>query len=124
MSGFELGQDLLERCRERAPGYDRENKFFQEDFDELKGAGYLQMTVPTEFGGHGMRLHDVSRMTRKLAGYAPATALALNMHHYWVGLAADLWRSGDKSVEWILKASTDGKVFAAGHSGSVSNARL
>jgi alkylation response protein AidB-like acyl-CoA dehydrogenase len=118
MSGFELSQDLLERCRERAPEYDRENRFFQEDFDELKGAGYLQMTVPTEFGGHGMRLHDVSRMTRKLASYAPATALALNMHHYWVGLAADLWRSGDKSMEWILKASTDGKVFAAGHSES------
>jgi len=118
MSGFELSQDLLERCRERAPEYDRENRFFQEDFDELKGAGYLQMTVPTEFGGHGMRLHDVSRMTRKLASYAPATALALNMHHYWVGLAADLWRSGDKCMEWILKASTDGKIFAAGHSES------
>jgi alkylation response protein AidB-like acyl-CoA dehydrogenase len=118
MSSFELSQDLLERCRERAPGYDRENRFFQEDFDELKEAGYLLMTVPNEFGGHGMRLHEVAQVTRKLAGYAPPTALAMNMHHYWVGLAADLWRSGDTSAEWILKAASDGQVFAAGHAES------
>jgi alkylation response protein AidB-like acyl-CoA dehydrogenase len=118
MSDFELSQDLLERCRERAAGYDWDNKFFQEDFDELKKAGYLQLTVPTEFGGRGMRLHDIAVVTRQLAGYAPPTALGLNMHHYWVGLAADLWRSGDKSAEWILKEAADGKVFAAGHSES------
>ena len=33
-----LRQDLLEACRERAPLYDRENRFFQEDFDALKAA--------------------------------------------------------------------------------------
>ncbi len=43
----------LDRCHERAPVYDRENRFFQEDFDELKDAGYLLMSVPREFGGHG-----------------------------------------------------------------------
>jgi alkylation response protein AidB-like acyl-CoA dehydrogenase len=37
------------------------------------------------------------------------------MHHYWVGLAADLWRGGDKSCEWILKEAAAGEVFAAGH---------
>ena len=37
---FELSQDLLDRCHERAPVYDRENRFAHEDFDELKEAGY------------------------------------------------------------------------------------
>ena len=114
-NGFSLPQDLLERCRERAPAYDRENRFFQEDFDELKEAGYLLMTVPTELGGHGMRLHEVARETRRLAYYAPATALACNMHHYWVGLLADLWRAGDKSLVWALEEAAAGEVFAAGH---------
>jgi len=41
-----LTQPLLDRCRERAPLYDRENRFCQEDFDELKTAGYLLMSVP------------------------------------------------------------------------------
>jgi alkylation response protein AidB-like acyl-CoA dehydrogenase len=110
-----LTEDMLERFRTRAPAYDRENKFFQEDFDELKAAGYLKMTVPKELGGMGFSLHDVSQVTRRLAMYAPATALAMNMHHYWVGLAADLWRGGDKSCEWILKEAAAGEVFAAGH---------
>lgn len=118
MGGFELKQDLLDRCRARAPQYDKENRFFQEDFDELKQAGYLLMTVPQELGGLGLRLHDVARVTRQLAGYAPPTALGLNMHHYWIGLAADLWRAGDKSVGWMLKAAADGDVFAAGHAES------
>jgi alkylation response protein AidB-like acyl-CoA dehydrogenase len=113
-----LTQPLLDRCRERAPVYDRENRFCQEDFDELKAAGYLLMSVPREFGGQGMSLAEVGREARRLAQYAPATALCLNMHHYWVGVAADVWRSGDTSVEWILKDAAAGEVFAAGHAES------
>jgi len=106
---------LLEKCRERAPVYDRENRFFQEDFDELRAAGYLLMAIPRELGGLGMTLAEVGRETRRLAQYAPATALGLNMHNYWLGLAADLWRSGDKSLEWMLREAASGEVFAAGH---------
>ena len=110
-----LTPQLLARCRERAPEYDRENRFFKEDFDELKAAGYLRMALPGEFGGLGMNVAEVGRETRKLAMYAPATALALNMHHYWVGDAADVWRSGDKSLKWLLDEAAAGEVFAAGH---------
>ena len=42
------------------------------------------------------------------------------MHFYWTGLAADVWRSGDKSTEWMLKEAANGVVFAAGH-GEVGN---
>ena len=110
-----LSEPLLIRCRERAPEYDRNNQFFQEDFNELKAAGYLRMALPKEFGGLGMNIAEVGRETRKLAMYAPATALALNMHNYWVGDAADAWRSGDKSLQWILEEAAAGEVFAAGH---------
>jgi alkylation response protein AidB-like acyl-CoA dehydrogenase len=94
-----LSETLLEACRTRAAGYDRDNRFCQEDFDELKAAGYLRMAIPKEFGGFGFRLAEVARETRRLAGYAPATALCINMHNYWGGTAADSWRKGDKSVE-------------------------
>src|SRR5437868_10535040 len=112
-----LTQALLERCRERAPGYDRDNKFCLEDFNELKAAGYLKMGIPKEFGGVGMTLAQVARETRRLAQYAPATALCINMHNYWVGDAADIWRGGDKSCEWVLKDAAAGEVFAAGDAG-------
>jgi alkylation response protein AidB-like acyl-CoA dehydrogenase len=115
VSGSVLSEALLAKCRERAPEYDRDNRFFQEDFNELKAAGYLRMAIPRDFGGLGMNVAEVGRETRKLAMFAPATALALNMHNYWVGDAADLWRSGDKSMQWILEDAAAGEVFAAGH---------
>jgi alkylation response protein AidB-like acyl-CoA dehydrogenase len=119
-----LADLLLEGCRERAGGYDRDNRFCQEDFDELKAAGYLKMALPKEFGGHGLTLAEVGRETRRLANYAPATALCLNMHHYWVGTAADTWRTGDTSVEWMLQDAAAGEVFAAGHAESGNETSL
>jgi alkylation response protein AidB-like acyl-CoA dehydrogenase len=110
-----LTQDILERCRSRAAEYDRENRFFHEDFTELAAAGYLRAAIPVELGGLGFRLAEVARLTRRLAEYAPATALGLNMHTYWVGVAADLWRQGDRSLEWMLREAAAGEVFAAGH---------
>ena len=110
-----LSDAMLERFRERAPVYDRENRFFQEDFDELRAAGYLVIAVPRELGGRGLTLAECMREQRRLASYAHATALAMNMHLYWVGVAADLWRAGDRSLEWILRGAVGGEVFAAGH---------
>src|SRR5438270_8828840 len=114
-SGSILSDALLQACRARAAGYDRDNKFCQEDFDELKAAGYLKLTLPQEFGGLGYTLNQYTREARRLATHAPATALCLNMHHYWVGTAADSWRAGDKSVGFILEEAGKGEVFAAGH---------
>jgi alkylation response protein AidB-like acyl-CoA dehydrogenase len=114
-SGSLISDALLQACRQRAAGYDRDNKFCQEDFDELKAAGYLKMSLPQEFGGLGYTLNQYTREARRLASHAPATALCLNMHHYWVGTAADSWRAGDKSVGFILEDAGQGEIFAAGH---------
>lgn len=113
--GQVLDDEMIERFGERAAGYDRDNTFFTEDFEELRTTGYLTMAVPTEFGGLGYTLADVCREERRLARRAPATALATNMHVYWTGLAADLYRAGDHSLTWILEEAVAGEVFAAGH---------
>lgn len=112
---FVLSEEILARCLERAPIYDQENRFFDEDFEELRNAGYLIIAVPEDLGGRGMSLAEVCREQRRLAYYAPATALAVNMHLYWTGVAADLRRAGDNSLEWLLKEAANGAVFAAGH---------
>jgi alkylation response protein AidB-like acyl-CoA dehydrogenase len=113
-----LTDDLLARVAERAPRYDRENTFFTEDFDELRDAGYLTLAVPAEMGGRGLSLADAMRQQRRLGAHAAATALAINMHVYWTGVAADLYRAGDRSLAWILEEAARGAVFAAGHAES------
>jgi len=110
-----LNEELLKRCQSRAAGYDRDNTFFQEDFEELRDSGYTNMAVPKEFGGLGLNLAEVMAETRRLAYYAPATAVGLNMHVYWTGLCADVSRSGDTSMDWLLKKAGEGDIFAAGH---------
>ncbi len=71
-----LSDELLKRCMERAPGYHRDNKFFDEDFKELKEAGYLLACVPKELGGLGLNLAQVCQEQRRL-GYRPGGEHAL-----------------------------------------------
>lgn len=110
-----LSDEMLARFDERAPRYDRENTFCAEDFDELRASGYLNAPIPESFGGPGLRLDEMAKLTRRLAYVAPATALACNMHVYWMGVAADLHRSGDNSCDWMLERGAAGDIFAAGH---------
>ena len=113
-----LSEEMLARFASRAPACDLENRFVDEDFEELRAAKYLLLPLPSEFGGAGMTLPQVCREQRRLAYHAPATALAVNMHLYWLGVAADLWRRGDASLEWILREAAAGEIFAAGHAES------
>jgi alkylation response protein AidB-like acyl-CoA dehydrogenase len=110
-----LAEDMLARFAARAPEYDRQNKFFSEDFEELRNSGYLKYVIPTEFGGDGASLSDYCKRLRQLAYHAPATALATNMHMYWTGVATSMRAMGDNSLEWLLREAAAGEVFAAGH---------
>jgi alkylation response protein AidB-like acyl-CoA dehydrogenase len=115
-----LSDQLLDRLRARAAGYDRDNRFFYEDLDDLRAAGYLTLAVPREFGGHGFSVPEVLSEQARLAYAAPSTALAINMHLYWTGAAAYLWCEDDHSVDWILREAVAGRIFAAGH-GEIGN---
>jgi alkylation response protein AidB-like acyl-CoA dehydrogenase len=117
-SGWVLSDDLLERCAQRAAAYDRENRFFFEDFDELREAKYLLAAVPKEFDGLGLTLPEVCHEQRRLARRSAPTALATNMHLGATGVAADLWRKGDGSQVWMLEEAAKGAVFAYGYSES------
>jgi alkylation response protein AidB-like acyl-CoA dehydrogenase len=111
-----LDDDMLARFASRASTYDRENRFFSDDFEELRAAGYLLMPVPAAFGGRSFSLSDVARQQRRLAYHAPATALATSMPLYWAGVAATLHSMGDDSQDWLLREIGGGAVAAAGHS--------
>lgn len=114
MSRQILSEDLLERIRARAAHYDETNGFFDEDLAELRDAGYLTAFVPEAFGGGGLTLAEMAAEQMRLAGAAPATALAVNMHHVWVGVARGLNARGDSSADFVLTEAAAGEIFGFG----------
>ena len=118
MSDFDpaeiLPDDLLERIRGRAAAYDRDNVFPEEDLAELQAAGYLAILVPTELGGSGLGLAEASVLQQRLAQAAPATALAINMHLIWTGVAKVLADRGIDDLRFVLEGTASGEIFAFG----------
>ena len=111
----QLPTEMLERFRARAGELDRTNSYFDDDLAELREVGYLAAAVPAHHGGWGLSLEELVASQRRLARFAPATALAMTMHSYWVGIATELERAGDTSLQWMLESAAAGDVFAAGH---------
>ncbi|MCK8609980.1 acyl-CoA dehydrogenase family protein [Agromyces sp. C10] len=109
-----LDDDLLERFRERAAGYDRDNAFFADDLAELREAGYLGAVVPSGLGGLGWDLPTLVAAQRRLASAAPATALGVNMHLVWTSVARVLHDRDDDSLDFLLREAAAGEVFAFG----------
>jgi alkylation response protein AidB-like acyl-CoA dehydrogenase len=85
------------------------------DLHELREAGYLRLPLPPEFGGPGLSLAQVGAEQRRLAYYATGTASMVSAHLAWVGVATELWRSGDHSLQWVLEEAARDQLFAAGH---------
>ncbi|AZS44317.1 Putative acyl-CoA dehydrogenase YdbM [Microbacterium oleivorans] len=109
-----LPNDLLERIRSRAAAVDAENRFPDEDLAELRDAGYLAILVPAEHGGAGLGLREASLLQQRLAGAAPATALAINMHLVWTGVAKVMSDRGDDALRFLQESAARGEVFAFG----------
>ncbi|MCW3491902.1 acyl-CoA dehydrogenase family protein [Microbacterium sp. SSM24] len=109
-----LPDDLLARIRTRAPIHDRDNTFPDADLAELRDAGYLSILVPSELGGAGLGLAEASVLQQRLAGAAPATALAVNMHLVWTGVAKVLADRGIDELRFVQEGAAAGEVFAFG----------
>jgi alkylation response protein AidB-like acyl-CoA dehydrogenase len=119
-----LPEALLERVRGRAAAYDGGNSFFREDLEELAAAGYLKLFVPVHDGGLGLGLEAAAQCQRRLATAAPATALAVNMHLVWTGVAQVLAARGDHSLDFVLQEAAEGEIFAFGNSEAGNDAVL
>nr|WP_246301319.1 acyl-CoA dehydrogenase family protein [Microbacterium immunditiarum] len=109
-----MSDELLERIRSRASGYDRDNLLPHEDLDELRAAGYLAILAPEELGGAGLGLAEASVLQQRLAGAAPATALSVNMHLVWTGVAKVLADRGIDTLRFVHEGAAAGELYAFG----------
>lgn len=86
---IELGARLGQVAAEHGDEHDRNNTFPHETFAALREAGYLALTVPIEFGGHGASPLEVMLAQEQLAKGSGSVALGATMHLGSMGGLAD-----------------------------------
>jgi alkylation response protein AidB-like acyl-CoA dehydrogenase len=84
-----LARDLAARFATRAGAHDRAGSFPFENFDELRKAGFMRLTVPREHGGFEASLPAYLRVQEELAAGDGSTALAFMMHTKLFGQQRD-----------------------------------
>lgn len=119
-----IARELADEFRPHAAKYDQTGEFPVANYDRMREAGYLRALVPSELGGLGTGLLAMSRAQQALARGDASTALAVNMHHFQVGVMADAWRktqaaSAEKTLrriadEGIVLGSTGAEAIVVG----------
>lgn len=93
MDVAQIARALADEFRPGAADLDRTANFPEANYERLRQTGYLRAPVPLELGGLGCGVLAMSRAQQQLARGCASTALAVNMHLFQVGAAADGWRS-------------------------------
>lgn len=100
-----LGPELAEY----AARHDEDGTFVSESYSALKEEGYFKALVPTELGGMGAGIRDISNFIRILGQYCSSTALAYSMHSHLV--AATVWKyKHGKPGEALLRKVADNNL--------------
>ena len=99
----ELGAQIAQYAAE----HDRDGTFVNEAFELFKSSGYLALAVPTELGGHGATIRQVSYAQRELAKHCGSSALAVSMHHHVTLFTAWRYRRGLPGAEATLRRVAD-----------------
>jgi len=112
---LELADRLAQSFAERAEAHDREASFPHENYDEMREAGFLGLTVPQELGGMGAGLYAMCIALERLAGGCASTALAVTMHVSPLLQLSSLWRAEPElgGLEEMLREAAAGRVVFA-----------
>jgi len=76
----DLADDLAVQFAKRASMHDVEGSFPFDNFQDMKDAGYLKLSVPKEYGGDDLSLYELVLVQERLARGDGATALAVGWH--------------------------------------------
>ncbi len=105
---IDRAHSLAARFALTAAEVDRTAAFPFANFEALRDAGMLNLTVPREFGGEGMGLAPVCRVIETIAGGEPSTALVLAMHYIYHAVPALSGRWAPAMHEQLCRESLDG----------------
>lgn len=71
---------MAEEFSKRSAHYDQKAEFPFENFQAIKAAGYLDLTIPKKYGGQGAGLYDFLLLQETIAQGDGPTALSLGWH--------------------------------------------
>ncbi|MEM7300572.1 MAG: acyl-CoA dehydrogenase family protein [Pseudomonadota bacterium] len=77
---------------DRSARYDEDGSFPFDNYNDLRDAGFLALTIPRENGGLGADFETYCRVSAELGRWCGATALTFNMHAQttlWTGAVFD-----------------------------------
>ena len=95
----------------RAAKYDAESSFPFENYQDLKNAGLLGLTVPVEYGGPGIDPVTYVLALLEMAKGCPSTALTYNMHANVVINIGQL-ASHQQKLRFFSEVLEEGRLFA------------
>ena len=108
-----IARELRGEFDGRAAELDRGGGFPHENYERLRETGYLRGPVPAELGGLDADLVETARAQRALGWGCASTALAVNMHHFQVGSAADGYRASGANEAPLRRVATEGIVLGS-----------
>ena len=87
--------------------HDVDGTFVEEGFRALRDAGLLAYAVPTELGGGGATIREVTELQRQLGHHCGSTALASSMHQHVTAFTAWRFRRDMPGAEPTLRRIAD-----------------
>lgn len=103
MNAREQVHEMIARFAGRAPELEHSDDFVGANYEELRASGMLAAGVPSELGGQGMEIPELSGMLNSVARACSSTALAFSMHTHIVALAAWRWRHQKAPLQPMLE---------------------
>jgi len=110
----ELAKEVSRGFAEKTAAHDEDASFPSENFDALREAGLLKLTVPEAHGGHGLwwdkRYAPFYAVLEAIARNCSVTAQMLQVHSHAVGMVALLGSDIGRYMEPVVE---EGALFAS-----------
>ncbi|MEU8103150.1 acyl-CoA dehydrogenase family protein [Nonomuraea muscovyensis] len=120
-----LTDKVVPALSERAARHDRDNAFPHDNYNDLRDAGLMRLTVPEELGGLGADQQDMLLVLEQLAAADGATTLAYAMHVAPLGSWGLTWRrTGAPPLEQVLRLAATGHLTLAAIASEIGTSNL
>jgi alkylation response protein AidB-like acyl-CoA dehydrogenase len=111
MDPVAVAEEVAPVIAERAAATDASGVFPAANVGLLRDRGYLRAPVPVGLGGLGADLAAVCAAQAVLAGACASTALAVNMHLFGIGAAAEAHADGEPEAQLVLRMAASGTII-------------